>query len=111
MDANALTREFCHIVMSGLKEGSGGLVLFEGEDDHLLPVHCAEYVASEYFVYVGKMIAHSILHSGKGLVGLSRAMLEFLVTNDIERSMLKLTVSDVPDLDIRASLEKVKVKQ
>ena len=28
MDADALTREFCHIVMSGLKEGSGGSCSF-----------------------------------------------------------------------------------
>ena len=38
-------------------------------------------------------------------------MSEFLVTNDIKRSMLRLTVKDVPDLDIKASLDKVKVKQ
>lgn len=108
MDADALTREFCHIVMSALKNGGGGIVLFEGEEDHLLPVHCADYIASEYFIYVGKMIAHSVLHSGKGFVGLSRAISEFIVTNDLERSMLKLIVNDIPDLDIRESLAKVK---
>ncbi|CAB4024491.1 E3 ubiquitin- ligase UPL2-like [Paramuricea clavata] len=73
-------------------------------------VHCADYIASEYFIYVGKMIAHSVLHSGKGFVGLSRAISEFIVTNDLERSMLKLIVNDIPDLDIRESLAKQLVK-
>ena len=107
MDADALTREYFHILMSSLKEGAGCIVLFEGEENHLLPVHCTEYVASQYFVYVGKMIAHSILHCGKGLVGLSRALAQFIVTDDIERSMLNLTVNDVPDLEIRESLGQV----
>ena len=39
IDAKGLTREFSHIMMSCLREGKGGIAFFEGEMDHLLPVH------------------------------------------------------------------------
>ena len=39
IDAKGLTREFSHITMSCLREGKGGIAFFEGEMDHLLPVH------------------------------------------------------------------------
>ena len=103
IDAKGLTREFSHIMMSCLREGKGGIAFFEGEVDHLLPVH----VASNYFSYVGKMIAHSVLRSGIGMVGLSRALCTFLITSDMERAMLDITVSDVPDVELRATVEKV----
>lgn len=107
IDAKGLTREFSHIMMSCLREGKGGIAFFEGEVDHLLPVHCAAHVASNYFSYVGKMIAHSVLHSGIGMVGLSRALCTFLITSDMERAMLDITVSDVPDVELRATVEKI----
>lgn len=107
IDAKGLTREFSHIIMSCLREGKGRIALFEGEMDHLLPVHCAAYVASNYFSYVGKMIAHSVLHSAIGMVGLSRALCTLLITSNMERAMLDITVSDVPDVELRATVEKV----
>ena len=94
-------------MMSCLREGKGGIAFFEGEMDHLLPVHYAAYVASNYFSYVGKMIAHSVLHSGIGMVGLSRALCTLLITSNMERAMLDITVSDVPDVELRATVEKV----
>ena len=107
IDASGLTREFSHLIMTSISEGKGGFVFFEGEKDHLLPVHCTEYVSSQYFLYVGKMIAHSVLHTGTGPIGLSRALCTFLITGDLERAMVQLTLKDVPDLEVRETLEKV----
>ena len=53
------------------------------------------------------MIAHSVLHSGIGMVGLSRALCTLLITSNMERAMLDITVSDVPDVELRATVEKV----
>ena len=36
-------------------------------------IHSAKYVAFKYFDYAGKLIAHSVVHAGFGLVGLSKA--------------------------------------
>lgn len=38
IDAEGLTKELFSIVMNSLKCGTGGYILFEGSDDHLLPI-------------------------------------------------------------------------
>lgn len=107
MDADGLTRELCHMVMANMTDGKGGIVLFEGEMDHLVPVHSEEYIASDYFKYAGKLIAHSVLHAGFGLTGLSRAITEYLVTEDVNSCLPYLTEEDIPDLDVRETLKQV----
>ncbi|KAM7433722.1 hypothetical protein ABFA07_016062 [Porites harrisoni] len=57
------------------------------------------------------MIAHSVLHSGIGMVGLSRALCTLLITSNMERAMLDITVSDVPDVELRATVEKIQNAQ
>ena len=34
-----------------MTDGKGGIVLFEGKMDPLVPVHSEEYIASDYFKY------------------------------------------------------------
>lgn len=111
MDADGLTRELCDMVMANMRDGKGGIVLFEGNTDHLVPVHSEEYIASNYFKYAGKLIAHSVLHAGFGLRGLSRAISEYLVTEDLNSCLPYLSEEDIPDLEIRESLKQVCVKQ
>ncbi len=107
IDANGLTRELCHIILTTIREGINGFQLFEGAADHLIPVHSEEYTASTYFEYAGKLIAHSVLHAGFGFVGLSRAIVEYLVTDDTESCPTSLSVEDILDLDIRESVKRV----
>ena len=54
--------------------GQGGYILFEGKQDHLVPVICEEFNQSGYFCYVGTLIAMSMLYVECGSVGLSRAL-------------------------------------
>ncbi len=111
MDADGLTRELCHMVMANMRDGKGGIVLFEGNTDHLVPVHSEEYIASNYFKYAGQLIAHSVLHAGFGLTGLSRAISEYLVTEDINSCLPYLSEEDISDMEIRETLKQVCVKQ
>ena len=71
MDAEGLTRELCQMLMANMTDGKGGIVLFTGQMDHLVPVHREEYTALNYFKYAGKLIAHLVLHAGFGLTGSS----------------------------------------
>lgn len=66
-----------------------------------------EYIASDYFKYAGKLIAHSVLHAGFGLTGLSRAITEYLVTDDAHSCLPYLMEEDIPDLDLRGTLKQV----
>ena len=83
MDAEGFTRELCHMVMAALRDGKGDIRFFEGAIGHLLPVHNELYLASKYFEYAGKLIAHAVIHAGFGLVGLSRVVVEYLIEDDI----------------------------
>ena len=51
------------------------IILRDGKSGIALPrsIHSAKYVASKYFDYAGKLIAHSVVHAGFALVRLSKA--------------------------------------
>ena len=80
-DAYGLMKEFFTLLMNALT-GTGRYVMFEGADDHLLPVISEEFHQSGYFRYVGQLIAMSVLHGGLGMVGLSSGFTVFIVTDD-----------------------------
>ena len=44
---------------TGLRKGNKGYMLFEGEANHMLPIHCEGYVQSKLFVYAGQLIGFS----------------------------------------------------
>lgn len=75
------------MVMANKTDGKGGIVLYVGKMDHLVPVHSEEYTASSHFKYAGKLIAHSFLHASFGLTGLSRDITEYPVTEDVNSSL------------------------
>ena len=107
IDAYGLTKEFFTLLMNALTSGTGGYVMFEGAEDHLLPVISEEFHQSGYFRYVGQLIAMSVLHGGLGMVGLSRALTVFMVTDDVEAASCHLSIEDVPDYSIQQALMEV----
>jgi len=50
MDVDGLTRDLCNMVMANLWGGKGGIVLFEWQMHHLVPIHSGEYTVSNYLV-------------------------------------------------------------
>ena len=110
IDAGALTREYFSIGMMALTKeplntGDGSYPLFEGKPDYKLPTpnpflqQCGMYVA------VGKFIAHSILHGGPGLAGVSEVLKEYLITGEMEE--LTPVSDDIPDPDLCALVKEV----
>ena len=43
--------------MSRMRDGVGGIIHFEGQINHLIPVHNEQYLASEYYKCGGHLIA------------------------------------------------------
>ena len=107
MDASGPGREYFHLLMSILARGDHSLHLFEGEDGHLVPVHSMDNLESGLYYYAGLMIAHSVLHHGFPLIGMSPAVVEYIITGSIEYAMPMLSIKDVPNLEIRNVIEKV----
>lgn len=77
--------------------------LFEGQEDHIVPVHSVDALSSGCFYIAGQMIAHSLLNGGVGFVGMSRAVAVYIAANgnDAEEASVLLSTDDVPDLDTR----------
>ena len=48
-DASGPTREYFYLSMARLVSGADNLHLFEGEQDHLMPIHCVESYDSLLF--------------------------------------------------------------
>lgn len=107
IDADGLTKEFFALVTHALSAGSGGYVLFEGAQDHMVPVISEEFHQSGYFRYVGQLIAMSVVHGGLGMVGVSRALTKYMVTGNMEMASCHLTVEDIPDYSIQQAVVEV----
>ena len=74
IDADVPKREYLYLLTHAICHGEKNLVFFEGEDGHKLPIHNGEMVASQLFLYIGKLIVFSLLHGGQGLQGVSPAI-------------------------------------
>lgn len=104
-------REFFSTLMGFLHDGfpldgadQGKLTkVFEGEEDHKLPIPNALLRNAGFYTSVGRMIAHSFLHGGPPLYGLSPAVVEFWCQDSINA----VTIDDVPDYDLREALREV----
>lgn len=107
IDAEGLTKEFFSLLMDALKSGTGGYTLFEGAEGHLLPVISQEYVQSKYFKYVGQLIAMSTLHAGFGMVGMSKALAVYMITDDLMAASCHLDVNDISDYGMQDILSQV----
>lgn len=107
IDAEGPTKEFFSLVMKALADGTGGYVFFEGETDHLVPVNSEEFYQSGFFKYDGQLIGMSVLHSNVGLVGLSKALTTYMVTQDLGLASCPMSVKDIPDYYTQQAMTEV----
>ena len=103
-------REFFVCALGIPREGMCGngrpVVYFEGEADHLLPIHNQMLQQMGAFVCIGKIIGHSILHGGPGLYGLSAAAKHYWAYN-VDENPPPLVLSVIADIDLRELILKV----
>ncbi|XP_041854867.1 uncharacterized protein LOC121648670 [Melanotaenia boesemani] len=78
-------------------------LLFEGQQDHLIPCTSRILVDSDLFLVAGRMIGHSFLNDGPRLHGLSDAIVHMLL--HANRDTVTVNLEDVPDLDIRTTIQ------
>ena len=111
IDGGGLTREFSHMVLSKIRDGDSsiGITLFEGAEDHIVPIHCSSSLESGLFQLFGKIFAHSIPHGGMGFVGMSPACAKFIATKSLDEAATLVSLDDIPDLEYRMYAQKVYV--
>ncbi len=59
------------IVEDGIEKEGKPLLFFEGQDDHKVPIHNHALWCTGVFKAIGQIIAHSVLHEGPVLYGLT----------------------------------------
>ena len=80
-------------------------LVFEGEDDHKVPVANSLLQRTGFYKLVGKMIAHSFTHNGSPVFGVSQAVVDYMLAETDEISLLEL--ADISDIDLRNALVEV----
>ena len=81
--------------------------LFEGDDDHKLPLHSQQLVLHGYFRMVGEIMAHAIIHGQVWITGLAKPVKEFLSSGCAERASQLACLEDVADLNVREVLKRM----
>ena len=107
-------REFFCLALQLLENGltdsnQGRVVLFEGSQDHKLPVVNNLMKQAGLYVTVGKILAHSILHGGPPYYGLSPIVIHYWREGDVEGHPLPLCTEDIPDYELRTVLDEVSI--
>lgn len=102
------------IIEDGISSsGSKRVLFFEGEMDHRLPVHNQSLRLTGTFKALGRMLAHSILHGGPGLHGVSEAIKSYIASDCDRREPqaldVPITLKDVPDIELRDMIEEVTI--
>ena len=105
-------REFFSLLMGMVQNGfpleeSQVTLVFEGQADHKVPIPNALLCSSGFFISVGRMMAHSFLHAGPAVYGLSPAVVDYWISDSIDA----ITIEDVPDFELRQALVEVSCKK
>ena len=105
-DMGGPSKQFFHISLASLKKVDPvyNFQLFTGEEGHLVPVYGADCIGC--FQMVGKLLAHSFLHSSDALIGLAPPVKEYMVSGSLEEAGKLVTPADLPDVELRTLLEK-----
>lgn len=105
-------REFFSLLMGMVQNGfpleeSQVTLVFEGQADHKVPIPNALLCSSGFFISVERMMAHSFLHAGPAVYGLSPAVVDYWISDSIDA----ITIEDVPDFELRQALVEVSCKK
>ena len=81
-------REFFSILMNMLIDGfpldgenNPVALVFEGEDDHKVPVANSLLQRTGFYKLVRKMIAHSFIHNRPPVFGVSQTVVDYMLAN------------------------------
>ena len=116
---NGPIREFLLCAMKIAQDGIGGgkrhIIFFEGEKDHILPVHDQTLRCTGSFRAIGRIIGHSFIHNGPLLYGISPAVKRYraltATNNSVDPNLVTLpasiTIANLPDIDLRGHIQQV----
>ena len=108
-DVGGPTREFFHVAIDSLVkvDERSGIQLFFGVVGHMLPLCSLDALSGGCFLMAGKLLAHSTLHGGSGLVGLAPAVVKYIATGSVDIAQALVTMDDLGDIELKTLLTSV----
>ncbi|XP_068697998.1 uncharacterized protein [Montipora foliosa] len=106
-DVGGPTKEYFHEAISILSKVDTpyNIQPFGGQDGHLLPLYGVDAISSGCFETAGKLVAHSVLHGGPGMAGLSPVVIKYLVTGSIDEAKELVSIDDLYDPELQEILQ------
>ncbi len=111
VDGGGPSREYFHLLMESLwKSQAGGITLFEGQPDHLVPSHNYDFVSGvclfwqNYFALIAKQVQWCAWN-------ITTCVASCLISGRRDAVVEKISLQDIPD--VQSSVQQVsrKVKQ
>ena len=102
IDLGGPRKEFLAWAIEVLCDARKGMGLFEGE-----AIHNIDALESGFFTIAGKVIAHLLAHGGPLFSEMAPCTVKYLTTVHVQAASLLVTITDVPDTEIRATIEQV----
>ena len=105
-----MTKEFFWCGMQALYAGkyNGQLPYFEGSQDYKLPSADPILLRSGVFNLIGRFMLHSAIHMGLAFVGMSNAIVEYLMLDTVgPDTPINITINDLPDHEVRIAVQAV----
>ena len=108
-DVGGPTREFFYLAIDSLLkvDERSGIQLFFGVLGHMLPLCSLDALSGGCFLMAGKLLAHSILHGGSGLVGLAPSVVKYIATGSVDIAQALVTLDDLGDIELKTLLTQV----
>ena len=101
VDAGGPLHEFFHLLVSAIAHNSN---LFKGKQNCLVPSNSIVEFEKKTYLYIGQMLALSIIHGGRSPSFFSQAIADFFVYG---LDAVEATPADVPEPVISTLLEQV----
>ena len=101
VDTGGVIRQFFSQLLQVICE-----MFFKGTSLYKSPVYSADVVASGMMKYIGTIIVHSILHCGPGFPIFSPSLYCYLVSGDVDATMVMLNYNDCSD-SVKQFIDKV----
>jgi len=112
-DLGGVTREYFWMCLSGMHnlKFRGKYSMLLGTEGHKSPNADSALLRTGVFKALGKMMAHSFLHTGIAAYGIAKPIVEYLLTKDIDSEYpFVIEACDIPDMEVRHALEIVSSK-
>ena len=97
VDAGGVLRQIYEDVFLKILNGDGGLQMFQGPPDRVIPTYRSSTILSGTFEMFGKIIAHSLVQGGPGFPYLCPTIYWYISTGDLQQGVARLSCIDILD--------------